>query len=306
MRNITVACFSPSGGTRRAAERLAGTLGETQMWLDLIDPGQRTAELGEGDVLLLALPVYAGRVPAVEGLLDGLTGQNTPCVLLAAYGNRHYDDALAQMQKKMEERGFRCVGVAAVITPHVFAPELGAGRPDERDMALLTDFAGQICAKLEQDAWDDVYVPGAADPEPKKAVPVPKERDMERCVRCGLCVHHCHLDEGQVGMCRARACRDGTIVSLSYGRLTALALDPIEKKPLRRFHPGSAASRRKPSGLSGTQVARQCHMRMCMEGRQPPRWYGGRFPRPSECRRQRLLDWPGDLSGARPRAERRS
>jgi len=191
MRNITVACFSPSGGTRRAAERLAGTLGETQMWLDLIDPGQRTAELGEGDVLLLALPVYAGRVPAVEGLLDGLTGQNTPCVLLAAYGNRHYDDALAQMQKKMEERGFRCVGVAAVITPHVFAPELGAGRPDERDMALLTDFAGQICAKLEQDAWDDVYVPGAADPEPKKAVPVPKERDMERCVRCGLCARRC-------------------------------------------------------------------------------------------------------------------
>lgn len=56
---------------------------------------------------------------------------------------------------------------------------------------------------------------------------------------CELCFHHCTLDEGQTGLCRARANRDGQIVSLNYGKLTAWALDPIEKKPLRRFHPGS-------------------------------------------------------------------
>lgn len=57
--------------------------------------------------------------------------------------------------------------------------------------------------------------------------------------RCELCFHHCVLDVGQIGLCRARACQDGKIVSLNYGKLTSLALDPIEKKPLRRFHPGS-------------------------------------------------------------------
>jgi len=57
--------------------------------------------------------------------------------------------------------------------------------------------------------------------------------------RCELCFHHCALDEGQTGLCRARACQDGKIISLNYGKLTSLALDPIEKKPLRRFHPGS-------------------------------------------------------------------
>lgn len=56
---------------------------------------------------------------------------------------------------------------------------------------------------------------------------------------CELCFHHCDLSEGQIGFCRARACRDGDIVPLNYGKLTSLALDPIEKKPLRRFHPGS-------------------------------------------------------------------
>ena len=56
---------------------------------------------------------------------------------------------------------------------------------------------------------------------------------------CELCFHHCKLEAGQTGLCRARANQDEKIISLSYGKLTALALDPIEKKPLRRFHPGS-------------------------------------------------------------------
>ena len=56
---------------------------------------------------------------------------------------------------------------------------------------------------------------------------------------CGLCFHRCQLSEGQTGFCRARVCRDGTIVPLNYGKLTSLALDPVEKKPLRRFRPGS-------------------------------------------------------------------
>ena len=56
---------------------------------------------------------------------------------------------------------------------------------------------------------------------------------------CELCFHHCDLTEGQTGFCRARACRDGKIIPLNYGKVTSLALDPIEKKPLRRFHPSS-------------------------------------------------------------------
>ena len=57
--------------------------------------------------------------------------------------------------------------------------------------------------------------------------------------QCGLCFHHCQLAEGQTGFCRARVCRSGAVLPLNYGRLTSLALDPIEKKPLRRFRPRS-------------------------------------------------------------------
>ncbi len=58
-------------------------------------------------------------------------------------------------------------------------------------------------------------------------------------VSCELCFHHCQLEDGQIGLCRARTNQCGIIIPLNYGKLTSLALDPIEKKPLRRFHPGS-------------------------------------------------------------------
>ena len=57
--------------------------------------------------------------------------------------------------------------------------------------------------------------------------------------RCDVCFHRCEIGEGRKGFCGARICRDGKICPENYGRITALALDPIEKKPLRRFCPGS-------------------------------------------------------------------
>lgn len=56
---------------------------------------------------------------------------------------------------------------------------------------------------------------------------------------CNVCPRHCRIADGAAGFCKARKNEQGQIVCKSYGRLTALALDPIEKKPLQRFHPGS-------------------------------------------------------------------
>lgn len=57
--------------------------------------------------------------------------------------------------------------------------------------------------------------------------------------RCEVCFRHCELKEGQVGFCGARICAGGKVTASNYGRVTSLALDPIEKKPLNRFMPGS-------------------------------------------------------------------
>lgn len=56
---------------------------------------------------------------------------------------------------------------------------------------------------------------------------------------CEVCPNHCLLEEGGVGFCQARKNESGQVISMNYGKLTGLALDPIEKKPLARYYPGS-------------------------------------------------------------------
>jgi len=57
--------------------------------------------------------------------------------------------------------------------------------------------------------------------------------------KCQVCFRHCDLKEGQIGFCGARIGLSDRVVSANYGRVTSIALDPIEKKPLHRFFPGS-------------------------------------------------------------------
>jgi pyruvate formate lyase activating enzyme len=63
-------------------------------------------------------------------------------------------------------------------------------------------------------------------------------QDDSCTVICSTCFYHCRLARGQIGQCSARYNHDGKIQPLNYGQLTALALDPIEKKPLKLFYPG--------------------------------------------------------------------
>ena len=58
-------------------------------------------------------------------------------------------------------------------------------------------------------------------------------------VECQLCPHHCRIAKGRTGRCRSRRNHDGVLVSEVYGKPCSLAIDPIEKKPLYHFHPGT-------------------------------------------------------------------
>ncbi len=59
-------------------------------------------------------------------------------------------------------------------------------------------------------------------------------------VQCDICPHYCQLHEGQQGLCFVRACQDGKIILTTYGRSSGFCVDPIEKKPLNHFLPGTA------------------------------------------------------------------
>lgn len=67
------------------------------------------------------------------------------------------------------------------------------------------------------------------------------ERLSDQRVHCHLCAHECKIAEGRKGVCQVRENQDGTLYTLVYGRTIAKHVDPVEKKPLLHFYPGSRA-----------------------------------------------------------------
>jgi pyruvate formate lyase activating enzyme len=69
-------------------------------------------------------------------------------------------------------------------------------------------------------------------------------------VECQLCPHHCILSDGQVGICSGRVNKEGRLFAKNYGQVVSAALDPVEKKPLYHFNPGSLILSVGPNGCN--------------------------------------------------------
>lgn len=195
IKKVTAVYFSPTGGTKRAVEMLADSFSAALIDNTLPEQRQRQLHFAADELVLMASPVYAGQLPRLQkqDLWRNLHGSGTPCIIVACYGNRHYDDTMAQMQRIAIEQGFDVIGAAAVVIPHIFAPSLGAGRPNDADAAVLAQFANDVKVKIAGGAAGSVplVLPGNPNPAPKAAIPVPKSFDEERCIMCGACAALC-------------------------------------------------------------------------------------------------------------------
>lgn len=196
-RPVTAAYFSPTEGTKRAVELLVQHLTQNPQYLDLTRRKLRREKkiFSPQELLVAAAPVYRGQLPVLEDkLFSNLKGNHTPCVIMAAYGNRHYDDTLSQMQRILEERGFVCIGAIAPIIPHIYSDKLGVGRPNEQDEAIFKKFAVLIKKRIEEgekQGFISVKVPGNPMPDKKEMKVLPQIFDKEKCTSCQVCVQKC-------------------------------------------------------------------------------------------------------------------
>ena len=136
--------FSPTGGTKKIAERIAGRVCESADFLDVTVRAQEL-DFGPEDFAVIAIPVFGGRVPwPFAERLARVRAQGTPAAIVAVYGNRAFDDALLELRGMAEERGFKVMAGAAFIARHSIVPEYGEGRPDAEDIRKIDEFARRI------------------------------------------------------------------------------------------------------------------------------------------------------------------
>ena len=181
--------FSPTGGTEKAARIISGRWNRNTVMIDLCDAQTDFSKcmIDKEDRVLVAMPSFGGRAPAVAiDRLRKIAGNGARCTLVCVYGNRAYEDTLAEMEDAAKESNFKVIAAIAAVAEHSIMPQYAAGRPDASDKKQLEQFADQIAGKTEA----AVSIPG--NRPYKKAggaglVPKP----TKSCVKCALCAENC-------------------------------------------------------------------------------------------------------------------
>ena len=150
--------FSPTGGTKKVADVITSEWGQPVRTVDLSDAEADfdSVSLEKGDVAVIAVPSFGGRVPAPAAeRLKKIHGNQAFAVLVCVYGNRAYEDTLVELSDAAQESGFQVAAGIAAIAEHSIMHQYAAGRPDENDQKELREFAAKIWKKIEEKQGGD-------------------------------------------------------------------------------------------------------------------------------------------------------
>jgi flavodoxin len=141
IQSLKLVYFSPTGTTKAVVWGIARGINHSNVeLLDITRPDARKQplQISENELLVIAVPVYMGRVPALLiEWLQAIKGHNTPAVCVVVYGNRVYDDALLELNDIVKQCGCNPIAGAAYIGEHSFSNSetpTAQGRPDASDL----------------------------------------------------------------------------------------------------------------------------------------------------------------------------
>ncbi len=214
MNNKSVSCltFSPTGTTKTISEAIAQGMKAKQIhYMDCTKRSDRETNsfMFTGDVAILAVPVYYGRVPEeIVPFLNSLKSGNKPVVLVVVYGNREYEDALLELHDIASARGFIPLAGAAFIGEHSYSTvekPIAHARPDTNDIGKAETFGLKIKEMMDTIASPDEIkkfdLPGNTpyvEPEnlhnikeARNVLSFTPETDSGLCSDCGKCAEVC-------------------------------------------------------------------------------------------------------------------
>ncbi|MDO4759086.1 MAG: 4Fe-4S dicluster domain-containing protein [Rikenellaceae bacterium] len=188
---VTTLYFSATYTTRKVVETVAANLSDEVTTYDITnDAPTESVTIPSDEVLVVGVPVYAGRVPAMAvERLRRFKGEKTPAVVVAVYGNRHYDDAVLELHDIMSECGFCTVAAGAFIAQHSIFPKVGKARPDAKDLADIKRFAEQITTLLDG-SFGAIEIPGNRPYKVPGGIPI-WPTASRKCTACGACARLC-------------------------------------------------------------------------------------------------------------------
>lgn len=206
--------FSPTGGTKAVSQMVASAWPES-ITMDLCDPAAEdfSHTFTGKDLCIFAVPAFEGRVPPVNlRRIQRLTGDHTPCIMVAVYGNRAIDDTLIELEDTLLSLGFLPFGAVSAVAQHSMLPMYGTGRPNQADKAQLEEFSQKLRRTYEQGSFaEPVSVPGKRPYIVIDIQPTYPSYDSGKCTHCGKCADLCPvgaIDHSDPGKVDTEACMD--------------------------------------------------------------------------------------------------
>ena len=212
LKKVWAMYFSPTGGTEKVVTTVAKTIAKKMnLPYDTYDftlPQHREnpAVFAETDLVVCGTSVIAGRVPNVLlPYLKTIQGNGAYAVPVVSFGNRNFDDALIELRNLLEDDGLRTVAGGAFVSEHSFSRTLAAGRPDEKDIAVMMEFGKKVAEKLQSGFvyTEPAYVKGEIPIRPYfiprdrhgEAIDIRKVKPKtgENCCGCGICATVCPM-----------------------------------------------------------------------------------------------------------------
>ena len=212
IQSVRCVYFSPTGTTKTIAESIIqGISPELVEMVDITKRSHRDIHSlsSKDDIVILATPVYYGRVPEeIIPYLTSLKAKQTPVVLVVVYGNRAFEDALKELHDIAVDGNFIPVAEGAFVAEHSYSSKaypIAQGRPDQSDIQKAQGFGASIRKKLQDvdslERLTTLSTPGQSPYiEPvnlnmiKKArsvVALTPETDAAKCNQCGRCAEIC-------------------------------------------------------------------------------------------------------------------
>lgn len=209
--------FSGTGTTKQIVNRVAKELGKSlalpvkEVDFTTFQARKEKLEFNQDDLVVIGVPVYAGRVPnLILPYIKTLVGNGTMAVPIVLYGNRNYDDALIELKTELENNGFETISAGAFIGEHSFSKILATGRPDNEDLKKADTLASETVKILHHILRSDgvvkniIYVKGNLPlhpyytPRDRHGNPIDirkvKPKTKDSCTNCGRCVDMCPMN----------------------------------------------------------------------------------------------------------------
>lgn len=190
VQSVNFYYFSPTGGTKKIGEAFSRAAGTKVHEINLGKKNEM-GSIPKCDLNVIAAPVFGGRIPAlVSEKMAKVSGENSSVVSIVVYGTRAYDDALLELNNVLTEAGFHVLASGAFVAQHSMAPEIGPGRPDEKDLEEIKNFAAKVLGKIEKGENGKIQVSGNF-PYKQEMKVVAAPLSLDNCNQCGKCVTEC-------------------------------------------------------------------------------------------------------------------